>query len=226
MPTAQREAFSTEGNDDALARALIEGLDVPLAALRAVLESLARDLGEDPRGACVSGALAEVSRAGRTVQDLVDFTSPPELMPLECTVEEILAGARQRLPRGTRERVLVARGDRAHKLFIDGPLLARTLHRLLESAVEAGSGHVLVSVRCEKGATLFTTVSHESGAEHSADHCGDQRSARHSHGRDLGLALARRDLARMGGELSLTRTPRGETVVVAHVPDASSCGRS
>jgi signal transduction histidine kinase len=226
MPTAQRETFSAAESDDALARALLEGLDLPLAALRAVLESLARDLGEDPRAASVAGALAEVTRAGRTVQDLVDFAAPPELMPLQCTIEEIISGARQRLPRGARERVLVARGDRGYKLFVDGPLLARTLHRLLEAAVDSGSGHVLVSVRRENGATLFTTVSHESGGELDADLAGDSRPARTARARDLGLALARRDIARMGGELCLTRTPRGEIVAVAHVPDASPSGRS
>lgn len=225
MSTAQRETLSIENHGAALAQALIAGLDLPLAALRAVLESLASDLGSDPRATRVTGALAQVSRAGRTVQDLLDLASPPRLSPLECTVEEILSCACASLPPEARERVLVARGDRGQKLFVDGPLLARTLQRLLEGAVETGSGHVLVSVRRECERTLFTTVSHGRDGEPCSDWASAPAEPVRPRLLDLGLSLARRDLERMGGELKLTRTPRGEIVAVAHVPDAFPDGR-
>ncbi len=220
MHTLDRDAFLPEVGDDALARALIEGLDLPLSALRAALEGLARDFEGDPRAVRLADAIEEVNRAGRTVQDLVDFTAPPEPLPLSCSIEEILAGARERLPAPMRERVLLARGDRGHKLHVDGPLLARTLFRLLEFGARSSSGHVLVSVRRDCGATLFTTVIHadrDCATEHEP--VAERRRRGHS---ALGLSIARRDLERMGGSLKLTDTPRGETVLVAKVPDAEA----
>lgn len=205
--------------DPSLGKALIEGLNLPLSALRASLESLARDLDSgDPRTRTVAGALAEVGRVGRTVRDLADYSEPPTLRPLRCTAEEIVYSARHRLPRGLRDRVLVARMEPRIELDVDGPLLAQALTRLVENALEAASGRILVNVKSEGDAIVFTTVNHRSRGgidwewaqtpfqTDKPDHLG------------LGLTIARRDIALLGGVLELSCTPLGETIARVRMP--------
>ena len=198
---------------------MLAGLNVPLSALRASLEALATDFkDEDPRASTLSFALDEVSKVGRAVEDLADYSAPPTPMPLRCTVEEIVHGARRHLSKQDRKRVIVARIGPEETLVIDGPLFARTLCRLLSNAVESGTGTVLVYVRREGEDTLFTTVNRDVHAELDLEWAQSPFHTDKPHHLGLGLALARRDIALMGGSLVLTRTPRGEAVVMARVP--------
>ncbi|MEM7309972.1 MAG: hypothetical protein AAF682_25075 [Planctomycetota bacterium] len=225
MQTAPRPHRSQEA-DDALSEALLDGLNVPLSALRASLESLAAGLPrEDPRSGTIAGALAEVSKVGRSVQDLAAYAAPPHPRPLRCTVEEIVYSARHQLPKKDRERVLIARVDRGGTLFVDGPLLARCLHRLVENAVEASTGYVLMNVREDDDATLFTTVNRDLHTQLDLEWAQAPFQTDKPRHLGLGLALAKRDIELLGGTLVLTRTPRGETVAMARVPNAPEADR-
>ena len=57
--------------------------DLPVAALRASMEALSKELSRGDRGrGMIVGALEEVDRIGRNVQDLMEFAQAPEPLPL------------------------------------------------------------------------------------------------------------------------------------------------
>ena len=59
-----------------------EELHLPLSALRASIEAIARDLPPDnPQAERFEGVVSEVVRIGRRVQNLIDFSHPPPLQP-------------------------------------------------------------------------------------------------------------------------------------------------
>jgi two-component system sensor kinase FixL len=205
---------------ESLGHALRSSLDLPLSALRASLEALARELGPDERCASLDHALSEVSRAGEVVRDLADYATAPVPMPLACSIDEVVYSARLRLPREDRDRVACANLLRGRRLSIDGPLLSRAIGRLLRNAIEASDGPVLVAARHEPrdgGRTLVTVVNDAPAEIDGAWAEAPFRSTKP--GRlGLGLTLAARDVRLLGGALTLRRTPRGEAVCVIDLP--------
>src|SRR6185436_14232221 len=125
------------GDDESsLPRALAQGLDTPLAALRATMESLGQELQLE-HGAVkplrIDGVLREVDRLGKNVRELCEFATPPVPRPLRCSLEEIVAAARAPLAPEQRARVIVARSEPGPDIDVDGPLLSGCLRRLLEN---------------------------------------------------------------------------------------------
>lgn len=180
----------------------------PLAALRASMESLARDLpADDPRSQHVNAALDEVLRLSRGVQDLVDYAAPRELRPLVCTADELLFSTLRMLPQEMRARVRLARPASALDLRVDGPQLCMALRHLADYCLASSCGEVLLGARAEHGALLFTLVGEAL-----------EQVSNHSVQLDLGLHLAGRDIPRMGGTLTLQRTARGATCVQIAFP--------
>ncbi len=98
----------------------------------------------------------------------------------------------------------------------------KTLYRLISNAVESGTGPVLVYVRRDGEDTLFTTVNRDIHDELDVEWAQSPFRTDKPHHLGLGLALARRDLDLMGGSLDLTRTSRGETLVMARIPTAGA----
>ena len=203
--------------DPGLSTALSDGLNIPLAALRASMEALLREVGERPLQATVNGALAEVERLGRNVQDLVDYATPVRPLPLRCTVEEILHAARNALRPAERPRVVVAHTAPRESLVVDGPLLARSLRRILQNALEAGSDQVLVVSRGGAERTSFVIVNDAADSFDPDWAVGAFHSSKRNH-LGLGLALARRDLEQLGGRLEIGSGQTGETRVAVSVP--------
>jgi len=180
----------------------------PLAALRASMESLARDLpADDPRSQHVHAALDEVMRLSRGVQDLVDYAAPRELNPLNCTADELLFSTLRMLPAGPRARVRLARPASALSLRVDGPQLCMALRHLADYCLASTCGELLFGARAEHDALLFTLVGEAL-----------ERDASPSVQLDLGLHLAGRDIPRMGGTLTLQRTARGATCIQIAFP--------
>lgn len=186
----------------------------PLAALRASMENLARDLPVgDPHFAQVNAALEEVVRLSRGVQDLVDFAAPREIQPLACTTEEILFSTLRMLPEATRARVQLARPDEAQTLRVDGPQLCQALRHLADYTLATTAGEMLFGARNEFGAVLFTLVGEASkAASNDSIHL------------DLGLHLAGRDVPRLGGTLNLQRSARGATCIQVSFPLTLAAG--
>lgn len=183
----------------------------PLAALRASMESLARDLpSDDPHGEQVRAALDEVLRLSRGVQDLADYAAPRELRALTCTAEELLFSTLRLVPEALRGRLRVARPDSSITIDVDGPTLCLALRHLAEYTLANSGGDVLFGAREEDGSVLFTLVG-------EADAARDRDSVQ----LDLGLHLAGRDIPRMGGTLTLQRSPRRATCIQVALPAAS-----
>jgi len=217
----QGEATRLFASSDELGSALIHGLDLPIAALRAAIESMRDMLLRDEGGhRLLKGVLEEVDRLGKNVRDLVDYATPRDPAPLRCTALEIAVSAQEGLPLHSRARVLIALDGTDKTIRTDAPLLVRDLRHLLENALEASSHDVLVVVHRGAGRTRFTVVD-GSGRDFDEDWA---RSAFHSTKQNhlgLGLAIAARDVALMNGTLEIQNTPNGETIATITVPDCA-----
>jgi len=199
--------------------ALSQGLDIPLRALRASMESMSKELARE--GGCaslLSGALEEVERLGHNVRELVEFASVPRPMPLACTVDEILLSARGGLSRSRQLRVTIAHAEQDSTMCVDGPLLAQSLRRFLENALEAGSEHVLLIAHREDGTTRFTVFDDAPQGFDAEWAVPAFRSTKRNH-LGLGLSLAARDVALLEGSIEFSNCPRGNKYVAVSIPD-------
>lgn len=199
-----------------LSRALAQGLDTPLVALRASLESLGQELRQGTTRLPplrIEGVLGEFERLGKNVRQLLEYATPPAVHALECSLEEIVQAACTPLTPEQKERVVHARIESGPDLVVDGPLLSACLRRLLENALEASEGQVLVVARREGTRTTFSVID-----EAGSDPFGPQwqptpfQTTKPNH-IGLGLALTQRDVALLGGRLEFLRNPGGETCV-------------
>ena len=211
---------SLEGEQQAPTRqeidaAVAEGVRAPLAALRASMESLSRAFqADDPRSLAVRGALEEVVRLGHEMQALLDYALPQIAQPLSCSLREIVCSARSALQPELRASVLLAIEDRRARLRVDGTLLARSMARVLESALTETRSPVLLRSRLDDGEVVFSLVQ-ATPASWSTHGTGTRF---HSAVTALGAELARRDVERMGGRFALRHEPGGSTVFEIRFP--------
>jgi signal transduction histidine kinase len=208
MQTANTTTQAEKFGPAELGLTMTQILKNPLAALRASMESLAKDLpANDPRAEHVQAALEEVLRLSRGVQDLVEYAAPREIKSLACSSDELLFSTLRMLPQALRSRVRVARPSTTQNLRVDGPQLCIALRHLAEYALATTLGEVLFGAREEDGQVLFTLVGEASPAAASG-----------SLQIDLSLHLAGRDIPRMGGTLALQRSARGATCIQVSFP--------
>lgn len=205
--------------DGSLSRALTQGLDTPLHALRATMESLGHELlaHEPIQPLRIDGVLREVDRLGKNVRELVDFATPPVPRPLACTLEEIAQAARAELAPELRERVVLARCEPKAVAHVDGPLVAGCLRRLIENALEATDELVLVVARLEEGEASFAVVDGTPSTLGPGWRPAPFHTTKPNH-LGLGLALTQRDVALLNGRLQFLSTPGGETCVRITLP--------
>lgn len=188
----------------------------PLAALRASMESLARNLDStDPRRETLSGALAEVTRLARDVDALAAYAAPRPLLPLWCSLEEIMQGAVTRLAPRDAARVTLARPGEAPKLYVDGPVLSTTLAHVVRVALESSGDDVLLEARTNDESASFSILSGANGAR--VDALATPQSHQDA-SLGLGLELARRDVVRMGDTFELDTSDASHVRVRIHVP--------
>lgn len=211
---AQRATAMLAG-DRSLSRALSQGLDTPLAALRATMESLTQEL-QQRTGALqplrLDGVLREVDRLGKNVRELCDLASPPVPRPLTCSLEEIVHAARAQLAPEQRRRVVAARCEPGAALDVDGPLLASCLRRLLENALEATEEVVLVVARRTPDTASFSVID-DAPSVFGPDWKPVPFHTTKPNHLGLGLALTARDIELLNGRLDFFSTPGGETCV-------------
>lgn len=214
-----------EPHERDLGRALAEGLNLPLSALRASMEALTQELARGGVGPLlIDGVLREVDRLGRNVQELLDYATPPVVRPLRCTIEEIVTSARRQLAGASKNRVVAAHERAGATIVVDGPLLSICLRRLLENALEASSELVLVVTRQENGRTSFTIL--DDGQEPldlDRTHATFRTTRPNQLG--LGIELARRDVESMLGELEFLACPGGGKLARLIVPDSTEQSR-
>jgi hypothetical protein len=220
MSTAASSSTSRHDEHPALGHSLERMLGRPLAVLRASIESLVGELeAGDPRGRTLAGALAQVTRMTRDLQSLVEYTAPRPLAPLRCTFEEIGRGMVAMLAPEQRERLQLAHPGRGHALLVDGPLLVSCLASLAQGALESAPGNVLLQARHEGGHTIFTLVRADAGEVYEPEAIELDR-AESDDSLAVRLTVARRDIARMGGDLRVQHTARGLTCVSVCLPVA------
>jgi signal transduction histidine kinase len=108
--------------------------------------------------------------------------------------------------------VVVARCEPGAALDVDGPLLSGCVRRLLENALEATDGLVLVIARLSEGQASITVVDDAPSALGPSFEPVPFRTTKPNH-LGLGLALTQRDLAFLNGRLEFLSIPGGETCV-------------
>jgi signal transduction histidine kinase len=194
----------------ALAAALGRSVRTPVEALRIVLEDVARGTAGD---GALDAAIETLVRLRRTVQAVEDYYRPATTRPLRCTPGEIIGDVRRSLTGPARSRLLVAVESAPAGLVVDGPLLVRSIVRLVENALEAGSGPVMLHVsgpRSADTACSFSIVGRGSEPFDLGEMSRPFRSERRGQ-LGLGLTLALRDVERIGGHLSVDAHPDGTT---------------
>ncbi len=218
MSPVQAGAPPIQPDAEALGATLTRVLTSPLSALRASIEALAAGIGrEDPRGLILEGALDQVLRMARDVQSLVEYAAPRSLSPLRCSLNEIARAALQALPPALRPRVQYAQASRSAALLVDGPLFSSSIGHLLWAALDSTRDAVLLQVRAEPQRALFAVVQGDADgsfdpAAFVLDGTPDETATA------VRLAVARRDIERMGGTLRVQHTARGLTCVTVELP--------
>jgi K+-sensing histidine kinase KdpD len=198
---AALEHDARSGNDRDLPSAVGHAVRAPLAALRASMEALARSVDAgDRRHLAARGALDEIVRLGHELQTLLDYALPLPVQPISCSLREIVCSAVEGLGPRRRAEVLTAIEDRRARLEVDGPLLSRSLTRLLEPGPGTTPAPALLHARLDSSQAVFTVVHGPTAPEtaHGTDLRGTTAAS------VLGLLLARRDVERMGGEFTFT----------------------
>lgn len=207
----------------ALAAAFTRGLHVHLEALHVILGDLERQFRDAPHARAIAAAVEEVDRIDRDVELLYEFSVPTPLQPLRCCAEEIARGSQRFLAASQRDRVWLAVEEEASPLNVDGPLLSRTLTYFLENAFDRGSEEVLFHLHQHEGRTYFAILDDLSRDEASllAEAWDFETDIPDD---SLEVALARRDVERMGGTVQVYAAGRGEHCVVVEIPtDAGDC---
>jgi signal transduction histidine kinase len=224
MRTAEREQERVPGADvvrvdGSFSRALFQGLDTPLAALRASMESLGQEMlsTRAVKPLRIDGVLREVDLLGKNVRELCELASPPVPHALACSLEEIVSSARAGLSPEQRARVIAARTEPGARLQVDGPLLAACLRRLIENALEAAGGSVLVVLRRERDLASLSVI--DGAPSHLAPDWQPVpfHTTKPNH-LGLGLTLTRRDVELLNGRLEFLSTPGGDTCVRITIP--------
>lgn len=209
-----------------LGLALTRILRDPIAGLRASMQAVVAEARRENPAALadnLDGILDQVSRLARDVESLAEFATPRPVRPLRCSLEEVLHAATRGLSPQQAERFKVARPTQTFSMIVDGPLLASSLHHLIESALETESDWLLMHVRREGNQTHFALV--EGAAGPSFEPMGEQGSHQEAQ-LDLGLRLAHRDFCRMNGDLHVEHTERGYTRIVVSIPDGADGRRA
>ena len=206
MHQASARIASEVGSE--LAASMSHLLAMPLAALRATLEDLVGELGEDERRRLVaSAALSQVTCLARNVETLVDFAAPRRLSPLPCSALELVHSALRALTGEQSARMKVVLPAEAPTLVVDGPLLCNVLRNLIESALQQSSGPVELSARPERAGVCFLLV--RQGRCGGIDSIAPALPATSAARCELGLDLARREIARMHGRLTVEELDDG-----------------
>jgi signal transduction histidine kinase len=191
----------------------------PLVALRASMETLAGEFrADDPRGATLQGALAQVLSLSRDLDALVNYAAPRPLQPLHCKVEEILRAALRGLRFDQTARVKLAHASPDAGLYVDGPLLADCLALLIRNTLTDPQELILLSASHDEHTTTFSLIEGVHDAKFDYDGCGTLQATQDA-ALDLGLRLARRDVERMHGTLEVEHTALGNTRLVVRMPN-------
>lgn len=195
-----------------LVTTLGRGIRTPLRALRAALEDL--KAGHSKADDVLPGALDTLAGVMQHLDALEDHLVPSPLLPLVCTTREIARSARDLLGTDS-SKLLLAHEGRPLSLFVDGPLMAKSLARVAASGLDQG-GSALLHVRTGEHECSFTVV------VRAADESSALAAQRCAERLGLEVAIAARDLARLGAEPSFQIDPNGVARLEVVITDEAS----
>jgi K+-sensing histidine kinase KdpD len=206
MHHASARIASDAGSE--IAASMSHLLTMPLAALRIALEDLVGELGEDARRRSIaSAALSQVTRLARNVETLVDYAAPRKLRPLPCSAVELVHSAMRPLAGEQAARMRLTLPAGGLTLMIDGPLFCSVLRNLIEDALQQSSGAVELGARPENDGIGFLLV--RQGRSRDIDSMPPALPATGPARCKLELDLARREIARMRGKLTIEELENG-----------------
>ena len=188
--------------------AVQRGLRIPIEELRSSMESLRSEFGAgETSDRAIGAVLAEVNRLGRNVQDLLDYAYQPEAKAIECSVNEVVYTARFHVPHDLWGSLYIARDRHLPNLRVDGPVLSRSIARLIEAAAPLARSGVLLNVKRTGNAVAFSIT-----FQGASDHKGDPTGLCH--------AIASRDLAVIDCPMVETNSASGDTTIKIQVEGA------
>ena len=202
--------------DSEIAASMSQLLVMPLAGLRIALEKLVSELGEDSRRSTASAALSQVTCLARNVETLVDYAAPRRLHPLPCSARELVHSALRPLSGEQAARTRVVPPAEALNLMVDGPLFSSVLRNLIENALQQSPGTVELGAH-EDGQGVRFLLARE-GPRGDVDSIAPALPATSAARCELGLNLARREIARMHGQLTFEQLESGVARTIIWMP--------
>jgi hypothetical protein len=203
---------------------------LPLAAVRASLESLARGSGAEAGLRVLDNALEQLLQIQVAAEVLGDHLSPSIVREECCSIEEIARCSLLGLSERHRSRICLAMDEPNAQLRVDGPLLSRSLGRILDAALADGSHEILVHSHSDGAGVWFSIVDdleperHSSldwscvlGPEDPASPLGTGRTA---------VLVAARDIRRMGGSVDVIASFGRHHCVVVGLPAKDVAGET
>jgi len=192
------------------------GIETPLHALRACLESLGKEFPADSsQTQSLRKAVGLIETVGRNVQVISALAAPHEPVPLRCTLDELARSAVRATSTSVRERVFCAVEDKGAFTCVDGPSFSRWLSHLIHASV-AGRGQALLRVQVIGGKAVFTLV-----AGLGQESCFGNRAAPDPFRRsddELLLRVAEQEIQRMGGTFERSTSAPGNFQLTARFP--------
>jgi signal transduction histidine kinase len=194
--------------------ALTAEIRVPMAALRAALENLARQ-GEDTadRAQVLEAAANEVGRLSHKVSSLLDAALAAPIETTSCRINELQDRLARAIEPATQGSVTIACEDTWAAVAIDAAPFAGALAGLVE-ALARGGAQVLVRLSYADGldVRLFADSEHH---ENFLDH-GSIDGMR--------LAFAERELEAQGVRVNWRTTPSGAVRIALRHDDRDAFG--
>lgn len=183
----------------------------PLSALRHKLYELGELLDEDPERAALFGqAMENLDEVDRCAQTLAAYASPMAARTGTCTIAELAARAVRDLPDALRDSVWLTPDDQTGVLDTDADLMSASLTCLLEEVLRGSDGEVLLHAHSAADIAYFSIVE-------SKPRDADNLPA-------AAALMARRDLERLGAEVSVRLHDPSHRCVTVRMPLAVEPG--
>jgi len=199
-----------------IANALGRSVRTPLEALRIIIEDLVAGTADC---SVLPAAIDTLQRVRRNVESVEEFFRMENPEPLLCTVREIAHGVRHYLPEEQRSRLLIALDANTDELFVDGPMLIKSLASIASNAIEASANPVLLRVQKQDKGFAFSIVGHSLEQFDFTDALQPFITEKRGHV-GLGLTLAARTFELLGGELLVRTGASRATRFEAYIPNS------
>lgn len=209
---------------DAVGATVAHEIKNPLAAIKGLVQLLARDERAEREARRLSVIEGEVARIERVLASYLAFARPLDALKLErASLRSIVEGVIATLePRASRAGVTFERDVLDVELRVDRAKVEAALINVLLNAIEASPSGGVVRVRCardESGAAVLTVRDEGRGmSERTLARVGTAFFTTRPDGTGLGVVVARGAIEQHGGRLELSSIEGAGTVVSVTLP--------